>query len=99
MSDTAELLPVEEKAKPVEEKKKPGAKDVTLVSMVIAGIWIGVLSLLKAFWVLFFGAEKTFGLSMEEILLSGVVMAAIFSPIYLSIILDKIKDIRLGSKE
>jgi hypothetical protein len=76
------------------EKKGPGAKDVSLASMVVAGVWIGALSLLKAFWRLL--AEKEFGLSMEEILLSGVVLAAIFTPVYLSIILDKIRDIRLG---
>jgi hypothetical protein len=39
---------------------------------------------------------KEFGLSMEEILLSGVVLAAIFTPVYLSIILDKIRDIKIG---
>jgi DMSO/TMAO reductase YedYZ heme-binding membrane subunit len=76
------------------EKKGKGAKDVSLASMVVAGVWIGTLSLLKAFWHLL--AEKEFGLSMEEILLSGIVLAAIFTPVYLSIILDKIRDIRLG---
>jgi DMSO/TMAO reductase YedYZ heme-binding membrane subunit len=76
------------------EKKGPGAKDISLGSMVVAGVWIGALSLLKAFWGLV--TEKGFGLSMEEILLSGVVLAAIFTPVYLSIILDKIRDIRLG---
>jgi hypothetical protein len=97
MSDTAELIPVDDKPKPVDEKKKaPGAKDVSLGSMVIAGIWIGALSLLKAFWALI--SSKPFGLTMEEILFSGVMLAAIFTPVYLSIILDKIKDIRLGGK-
>jgi hypothetical protein len=79
-----------------EPKKSRGAKDVSLASMIVAGIWIGALSLLKAFWALL--SNKDFGLTMEEILLSGVVLAAIFTPIYLSIILDKIKDIRLGGK-
>jgi DMSO/TMAO reductase YedYZ heme-binding membrane subunit len=76
------------------EKKGRGAKDVSLASMVVAGVWIGALSMLKAFWGLM--TQKEFGLSMEEILLSGVVLAAIFTPVYLSIILDKIRDIRLG---
>jgi hypothetical protein len=76
------------------EKKEKGAKGVSLSSMVVAGVWIATLSLLKAFWHLL--AEKEFGLSMEEILLSGVVLAAVFTPVYLSIILDKIRDIRLG---
>jgi Kef-type K+ transport system membrane component KefB len=80
----------------IEEKKKRGAKGVSLASMVIAGVWIGALSLLKAFWGLL--SQKEFGLSMEEILFSGVVLAAVFTPVYLSIILDKIRDIRLGGK-
>jgi hypothetical protein len=78
----------------IAEKKGRGAKDVSLASMVVAGVWIGALSLLKAFWGML--TAKEFGLTMEEILLSGVVLAAIFTPVYLSIILDKIRDIRLG---
>jgi hypothetical protein len=75
-------------------KKERGAKDIFLVSMVVAGAWIGALSLLKAFWGLL--TAKEFGLSMEEILMSGVVLVAVFTPVYLSIILDKIRDLRLG---
>ena len=76
------------------EKKETGAKDVTLKSMIIAAVWIGALSLLKAFWKLIAKAE--FGLSMNEILMSGIVIAAVFSPVYLSIVLDKIKEIKIG---
>jgi hypothetical protein len=76
--------------------KKSGheAKDVSLKSMIVSAVWIGLLSLAKAFWGLI--TEKSFGLSMNEIVLSGVIMAAVFSPVYLSIILDKIKDIKIG---
>jgi len=77
------------------QKKGTGAKNVSLKSMIISAIWIGVLSLLKAFWGLI--TAKAFGLTMSEIIFSGVVMAAVFSPVYLSIILDKIKDIKVGS--
>jgi hypothetical protein len=76
------------------KKNGPEAKDVSLKSMIISAVWIGVLSLAKAFWGLV--TEKAFGLSMSEIVLSGVIMAAVFSPVYLSIILDKIKDIKIG---
>jgi len=77
------------------EKKNGGAKkDISFKSMVISAIWIGALSLLKAFWG--FISSKAFGLTMNEIVLSGIVMAAIFSPVYLSIALDKIKDIKVG---
>jgi hypothetical protein len=77
-----------------EIKNTSGAKDVSLKSMIISAVWIGVLSLLKAFWGLI--TTTAFGLTMNEIVLSGVIMAAVFSPVYLSIILDKIKDIKVG---
>ena len=73
---------------------KASAKDVTLRSMIIAAVWIGVLSILKMLWGVFFQAE--FGLTMKEIVLSGVFISAVFSPVYLSIILDKIKEIKIG---
>jgi hypothetical protein len=78
----------------VKKKDSPGAKGVSLKSMIIAAIWIGALSIAKALWALV--SEKAFGLTMNEILLSGVMIAAIFSPVYLSIVLDKIKDIKIG---
>ena len=77
-----------------EEKKGPSAKDASLKSMIISAIWIGVLSLAKAFWALL--SSKAFGLTMNEIILSGIIIAAVFSPVYFSIILDKIKDIKIG---
>jgi hypothetical protein len=77
-------------------RKLPGAKDVSLGAMIIAGLWIGILSLIKAFWPL--ATDKSFGLEMNEIVLSGIVLAAVFSPVYFSIFLDKIRDIRLGGK-
>ena len=80
--------------KEVKKEDKGGAKEVTLRSMMVSAIWIGLLSLTKAFWA--FVSEKAFGLTMNEIVLSGIVMAAIFSPVYLSIVLDKIKDIKVG---
>jgi len=78
----------------VEKKDSPSAKGVSLKSMVTAAIWIGALSITKALWSMV--SEKAFGLTMNEILLSGVMIAAIFSPVYLSIVLDKIKDIKIG---
>ena len=75
-------------------EKTTGAKDVTLRSMVIAAIWIGVLMLARALWPTILGQE--FGLTMKEIVISGFVMSAVFSPVYLSIILDKAKDIKTG---
>jgi hypothetical protein len=44
-----------------DQKNAPAAKDVTLKSMIISAVWIGVLSLAKAFWGLI--TEKSFGLT------------------------------------
>jgi len=76
-----------------EKKDSPSARDVSLKSMVIAAAWIGLLTLAKAFWGLI--SEKAFGLTVSEIVLSGLMIAAVFSPVYLSIVLDKIKDIKI----
>jgi NADH:ubiquinone oxidoreductase subunit 5 (subunit L)/multisubunit Na+/H+ antiporter MnhA subunit len=67
--------------------KGANAREISKWSMVVASIWIAGLSLLKAFWPLLSGAE--FGLTMNEILLSGVVLAAVFTPVYLSLWIDK----------
>lgn len=72
------------------------AKGASLASMVVSAVWIGSLSVLKALWGLF--AEKEFGLTMNEIVLSGLMLAAVFSPVYLSIVLDKIRDIKIGGQ-
>jgi hypothetical protein len=68
-------------------KVKTSASEVSKWSMVVAAIWIAGLSLLKALWPLLSGTE--FGLTMNEILLSGVVLAAVFTPVYLSMWIDK----------
>jgi hypothetical protein len=77
-----------------EQKNGLAAKDVSLKSMIIAAVWIGVLTLAKAFWGLV--SDTAFGLSTGEIVLSGIMLAAVFSPVYLSVVLDKIKDIKIG---
>ena len=84
----------EEKVEEKAEEKKDGirAKDVSLGMMVTASIWIGALSLTKAFWPLF--SDKPFGLTMYEIILSGLVIAGVFCPVFFSIFLDKIKEIK-----
>jgi hypothetical protein len=78
----------------IEKKKVPKAKDVSLKSMIIAAAWVGVLTIVKAFWGLV--SDKAFGLSVSEIVFSGIMIAAVFSPVYLSIVLEKIKDLKVG---
>jgi hypothetical protein len=77
-----------------EKKDAPSAKDVSLKSMVVAALWIGLLTLLKAAWG--FITDKPFGLSVSEIVFTGLMLAAVFTPVYLSIVLEKIKDIKIG---
>ncbi|MDR2785004.1 MAG: hypothetical protein LBB83_03715 [Treponema sp.] len=67
--------------------KTASASAISKWSMVVASIWIAALSLLKAFWPVLSNTE--FGLTMNEILLSGVVLAAVFTPVYLSLWIDK----------
>ena len=82
-------------------EKKAGAKEISLAAMIIAGVWIILLILIKAFWGVF-GIkwtalkEVSFGLDVGDILFSGVVLAAVFTPVYFSIIVDKVKDIKTG---
>lgn len=67
---------------------KKGAKDYSLFSMIIAGLWIGVLTILKGFGVIHLEVKS-------EIITSGIAIAGVFSPVYFSILMDKIKDIKV----
>jgi hypothetical protein len=69
-------------------EKKRGAKQYSLFAQVFSGLWIAVHTILKGF-----GVTQ---LDMSDIVYSGIAIAAIFMPVYFSIILDKIKDIKLG---
>lgn len=70
------------------------AKEVSKWSMIVSAVWIGALSLLKGFSPVLLGGD--FALSIKEIIFSGLALAVAFSPVYLSIVLDKIKDIKTG---
>lgn len=78
-----------------EKKDEPGAKEISLASMIIGAVWIGLLSLVKAFFHLI--SDKAFGLTMNEILVSGLTIAAIFTPVYLAIIMDKVKALKIAA--
>ncbi|GHU13017.1 hypothetical protein FACS1894161_2460 [Spirochaetia bacterium] len=71
-----------------QEKKELGAKQYSLFAQIFSGLWIAVHTILKGM-----GIEK---LEMTDIVYSGIAIAAIFMPIYFSIFLDKIKDIKLS---
>lgn len=72
-----------------EEKQKKGlkAKTASLFAQIIAAVWIGVWCGMR-----FIKGEGT----TQDIILSGVAIAACFSPVYFSLFMDKIKNIRFG---
>jgi hypothetical protein len=63
------------------------AKSSSLWGQVIASVWV-------AGWSAYMFFTKTF--DMSDVILSGVTIAACFTPVYFSIIMDKIKDIKIG---
>lgn len=71
-----------------EQKKEMGAKQYSLFAQIFSGLWIAVHTILKGL-----GITK---LDMSDIVYSGIAIAAIFMPVYFSIFLDKIKDIKLS---
>ena len=70
--------------------EKRGGKEISKAAQIAAAIWIVTLTILKGF-----GIVK---LEIEEIIYSGISIAAIFMPVYFSIWLEKIRDIRFGNK-
>lgn len=72
-----------------EQEKKAGAKVYSKFAMIFSSLWIAGLTVLKAL--------KLFEIAETDIIYSGISIVAVWSPTYLSIWLDKIKDIRFGS--
>jgi len=70
--------------------KIPGAKDTSLIAQIIAAVWIGAWSAVKF-------ASQPASIDIADVGLSGVLIAACFVPVYFSIIMDKIKDMRVGN--
>jgi len=71
------------------QEKKAGAKVYSKFAMIFSSVWIAGLTILKAL--------KVFEINETDIIYSGISIVAVWSPTYLSIWLDKIKDIRFGS--
>jgi hypothetical protein len=69
---------------------KYGGKEISKTAQIFAALWIVTLTVLKGL-----GLVR---LEIEEIIYSGVSIAAIFMPVYFSIWLEKIRDIRFGGK-
>ena len=70
------------------ENQGLGAKRYSLFAQIFVALWILANTVLKAL-----GISK---LEMGDIVYSGIAIAAIFMPVYFSIFLDKIKEIKLS---
>lgn len=66
-------------------------KDVSLVGQIIAAVWVAAWCAAK------FISGGLKNIQITDIILSGCGEAACFTPVYFSIIMDKIKDIRFGT--
>lgn len=66
------------------------AKEASKSAQIFAAIWIIVMTIGKSF-----GVVK---LEVQEIIYSGIAIAGIFMPVYFSIWMEKIKDIRFGKQ-
>lgn len=65
------------------------AKSTTLAAQIVAASWI-------AGWSAFKFISSGDKIEIKDICLSGIFIAVCFVPVYFSIILDKIKEIKIG---
>lgn len=79
-------------AEEVQEEKKLKAKPVSLIGQIVAAVWIGG-------WSSFFIIKNISEVKITDIILSGLAIAACFTPVYFNLIMDKIKDIKLGGEK
>ena len=75
------------------EKKGIKAKGASLWGQIAAAVWIGGWNTAQFARDIF----KCQHVSATEIILSGLAIAACFTPVYFNLIMDKIKEIKLGA--
>ena len=66
------------------------AKTASKAAQVFAALWVITLTILKGF--------RIIQLEVDEIIYTAVAIVGIFSPVYISIWLEKIRDIRFGKQ-
>jgi hypothetical protein len=76
-----------------DEKKKPHAKSASLWGQIIAAVWIGGWNAAQFIRDIIAGNH----ISASDIMFSGLAIAACFTPVYFNLIMDKIKEIKLGA--
>ena len=65
-----------------------GAKKSSLIAQIVAAVWVAAWASVK-----FVSAPSQ--IDIVDVMFSGLGIAACFLPVYFSIIMDKIKDIKL----
>lgn len=73
----------------LKQPAKIGAKDTSLVGMIIGAVWIAGFMSYK-----FISRPEL--ITAQEVILSGLSLAAVFMPIYFSVLMDKIKEMKIG---
>ena len=63
---------------------KIGAKLLSKGAMIVSSLWVAVLTIMKGY--------GKINLSIEEIVISGAAITAVWTPTFISIITDKIKE-------
>lgn len=83
-----------EKEEEIKEDKSISAKSVSLIGQILAAIWV-------AGWCSYqfiMNIAKGVHVEITDIIYSGFAIAGCFSPVFVSIIMDKIKNIRFGDR-
>jgi len=75
------------------EKKGIKAKSASLWGQIIAAVWIGGWNAAQFVRDIIGGQH----ISGNDIIFSGLAIAACFTPVYFNLIMDKIKEIKLGA--
>lgn len=75
-----------------ETEKKVHAKSASLWGQIIAAIWV-------AGWSAFKFIKNASAIDTNDVIFSGLAIAACFSPVYFNLLLDKIKEIKWGKNE
>ena len=75
------------------EKKGIKAKGASLQGQIAAAVWIGGWNAAQFIKDLAAGVH----ISGQDIIISGLAIAACFTPVYFNLIMDKIKEIKVGA--
>lgn len=78
---------------PTEEKKGIKAKGASLWGQIAAAVWVGGWNAAQFIKDLIAGRP----LDVKAVIISGLAIAACFTPVYFNLLMDKIREIKLGA--